>query len=333
MATCKGCGGDNPPGAARCQYCDQPLHTSRTLELDWDVRTGGGASGRGRLRLQAPTSVGSDAARVAVEAAFGAAVAALGPSAQAGQVEAHMRERLPALLPAGCVVDALSVESVSAFVLVGGAPGEAPAGASPARGCSLGCLALAAVLCCLPWGLFGPILVMAAGEDVTRVRSARVATTPDDALAQPGLIALQGVVATVDSGAPTSPDGVACLWLSTRDERGKEVVEKVDSFQVGALRVELDDTTTWDHASSFTYKVDGKAERYQAIRADKPVLVIGAVQPGGLVTGKVTVSTRATRDELADHYSSMRRFSLVVSGLGLVIPALLLALWFRRGRR
>jgi hypothetical protein len=47
----------------------------------------------------------------------------------------------------------------------------------------------------------------------------------------------------------------------------------------------------------------------------------------------VIVSTRATRDELAVHYTSMRRFSLVVSGLGLVIPALLLALWFRRGRR
>lgn len=328
MATCKGCGGDNPAGAARCQYCDQALQTLRTLELDWDVRTGAGASGRGRLRLQAPTSVSSDAARVAIEAAFGAAVAALGPEARAAQVEAHMRERLPALLPPGCALETLAVDAVSAFVLVGRA---AP---SSARGCSLGCLALASVLCCLPWGLLGPLMILASEEDLARLRSARVATTAQEALAAPGVVAVQGVVATVGSDAPLSPDGVPCLWLSTKGPGGEAVVEKVDAFRLGEVRVEVDDTASWDHARSFTHQVDGRTVHYQAIRADRPVLVVGTVQADGLLTGeKVTISTRPTRDALLEHLQGMQRFAIAVAIGGLLVPGLLVALWFRRGRR
>lgn len=332
MSTCRGCGGDNAPGAARCQYCDQPLQSVRALELDWDVRTGGGATGRGRLRLQAPAAVGGDAARVAVEAAFGAAMTALGPSADAARVQALMRERLPALLPPGCALEALSVESVSAFVLVGGAP---DATASGARGCSLGCLALATVLCCLPWGLLGPVVAVASESDIARVRGARLVTTPEEALGgAPGPVALQGVVATIDSGAPVSPHGDPCLWLSEPDERGRAVVTSVDAFRVGELRVELDATVNWDSPVSYRHEVPGRSRTYTAIRADRPLLIVGTLQPGGLLAGDhVYVSTRATRDDLVEHLESMRRSAIVLGVAALLVTGLFVGLWLRRGRR
>lgn len=324
MATCNGCGGDNAPGATRCQYCDQPLVVVRTLEMVWDVRTGAGATGRGRVALHVPTTVGSDVARTAVEAAFGAAVAALGPGADAPRVEAHMRERLPGLLPAGCSVELLSVESVSAPARSGGG----------FAACSLGCMTLAAALCCLPWSVFGPLMMVGTQADIDRYEQARVVTTTDAVGSQGGLVALEGVVASVGSDAPLSPDGVPCLWLSTPAEGGRREVQKVSSFRVGDLVVELDDDAQWDAPESLSHDVGGQTVHYGAIRADRPVLVIGPVaEGGGVVRGKrVFVSTRATRDEVVHHLTNVKWMGLALMILGLLVPAALAVLWFMRGR-
>lgn len=340
MATCRGCGGDNAAGAARCQYCDQPLREVRALDLDWDVRTGGGATGRGRLRLQAPASLGGDAARVAVDAAFGAAVTALGPEAQAAQVEVYMRERLPALLPDGCVVEALAVESVSAFVLVGGAPRGAAQGAhgpaaAPARGCSLGCLALFALLACLPCGLMGAVVGVASQSDIDHVRAARVLASPEAALtAERGVVAIEGVVAAVGTDAPVAPDGSVCLWLSQKGDGGRTVVSKVESFRVGPLTVQPDDGAHWDRAASFTHEVDGKSVRFQAIRADRPITLLGELLPGGVLAGEeLYVSTRPRRDAIADDLVQLQRVSIGVGLAGLLVTGLLVALWLRSRSR
>lgn len=338
MATCRACGGDNAPGKARCQYCDQPLHELRTLEVDWEVRTGDGASGRGRVRVQAPTTVGVEPTRAAVEAAFGAAITALGAAATAEQAQALMVQRLPALLPAGHVFESLSVNAVSAFVLVGGA--VAPAGPAPqvtapgsGLGCGLGCFALMLGLCCVSSGLLTVLLGFFMDSDVTRLRSAQVLSAAEASRAS-GYVCVEGVVAAVGTEAPVAADGTVCLWLSERDERGRTVVRTAPSLRVGALEVRPDTRTNWGEAAHLSPRVDGVVRTFSAIKADQPVTIIGQVERGVISGGAGSfVSTRPSRDAVADHLAEVSRASRIFGFFVLFVGALLLVAWHLARRR
>lgn len=338
MATCKTCGGDNAPGKARCQYCDQPLVELRTLEVDWDVRTGDGASGRGRVRVQAPTTVGVEPTRAAVEAAFGAAMTALGSGATAEQAQPLMAQRLPALLPAGHVFESLTVDAVSAFVLVGRAvaPGAGPHVATApgaGAGCGLGCIALLLSLCCLSSGFLSVLVGFLMASDVDRIRAAQVLSAADASRAS-GYVCVEGVVAAVGTDAPVAVDGTVCLYLSERDARGRTVARYAPSFRVGPLEVQPDSLTSWDNAKSHTARVDGVVHTFTAIRADQPVTILGEVERGVIAGGSGSqVSTRVSRDAVANHLADVSRASRIAGAIVFVVGALFLGAWWLARRK
>lgn len=318
MATCRSCGGDNAPGKARCQYCDQPLVDVRTLELDWDVVTPTGARGRGRARLHAAPGFDAAAARGVVEAAFTLAVTIAGADAGAARVQAAMAERLPGLLPPGTTVESITVESVSAFVLVADG-GPAPA-ASPPQGsgasCSLGCAALALALCCLLSGVssFGMSFAMVA--DAEEFRSAKL-VTPAEAAQADGYVALEAVtVSAVSSDAPLAPDGARCLWLRAQPRSGRqEPARWASSFRVGPVEVRVAPETTFDGAEAYPLGVE-RAE-HLAILADRPVTILGRASHG-VLDSRLRISTRRSRDELAEE---LERTARAARGSGLACSA------------
>lgn len=331
MATCKTCGGDNASGKARCQYCDQPLQELRTLEVDWEVRTGDGATGRGRVRVQAPTTVGVEPTRAAVEAAFGATMTALGSSATAAQAQPLMAERLPALLPPGHVFESITVEAVSAFVLVGRAvaPGHAhqPHPTSGGSGCGFGCVALLLGLCCVSSGLLSVVVGFLMTSDVERMRSAQVLSAAEASRAT-GYVCVESVVASIDTGAPVAVDGAVCLWLSERDARGRDVVSSVPALRVGPLEVRPDALTSWDNPATFTPRVDGVVHTYKAIKADQPVTILGTVDHGVIAGGSGSaVSTRLSRNAIADHLAEVSKAGRIGGTITLVLGAMFLVLW------
>ncbi|MBX3468724.1 MAG: hypothetical protein KF878_17775 [Planctomycetes bacterium] len=324
----------------RCQYCDQPLQTTRALEVHWQVRTGGGAVGRGVLRVSAPASAGAEPARVAAEAAFGAALTALGPGATPEQVQPLMAQRLPALLPAGHTLEALTVEEVSAFVPVArgvDAPHAAPFGAPAAAGsgCApLACLALAMGLCCVSSGLLGLLGGEAAAEDAARLRTATVMTA-DEARRTTGYVVVENVLPTAGDDAPVTSDGTVCLWLS-EPLPGKAVQRWATSFRVGDLEVRPDGQTRWDEPVSLVAAVGTRTPAgATAVRADRPVTVAGDAANGVIAGGRGSiVSTRPSRDAILrdlEHQARSGRIAMIVlTGLGAL---LLVAAWFLRRRR
>lgn len=341
MATCRSCGGDNAGSVTRCQYCDQPLQATRALEVHWQVRTGGGAVGRGVLRVSAPASAGAEPARVAAEAAFGAALTALGQGATPEQVQPLMAQRLPALLPAGHTLEALTVEEVSAFVPVArgvDAPHAdpfAPAPAAGGSGCTpLACLALAMGLCCVGSGLLGLLGGEAAAEDAARLRTAAVVTA-DEARRTTGFVVVENVLPTAGDDAPVTSDGTVCLWLS-EPQPGKASLRWTTSFRVGDLEVRPDGQTRWDEPVSLVAAVGTRTPAGAiAVRADRPVTVAGDAANGVIAGGRGSiVSTRPSRDAVLRDLERQARSGtvalIVLTGLG---GLLLVAAWFLRRRR
>jgi hypothetical protein len=338
VATCKACGGDNGPGAARCQYCDQPLADVRVVELDWELQTAGGATGRGRVKASAPAGAPTEGVRAAVEAAFGAAVTTVGADAGAARIAEAMRARLPALLPPGHTLESLDVTSVSAFVLVGRTPGGATA-PRPASGggCPLGCVALALSLCCITSGLAGGGTGIAMEWDVARLRSAKV-VTPAEAKTATGLVTVQAATATIDSDLLLGPDGTPCLWLREDRPQGgggaSPAAEHVEAFHLGPLEVRPGRvTTSWDQPEQVRAKVDGETVTYSAIRADKPVTVVGTVEAGVLQGDHVYVSTRPSAASMADGLAEAAQAGRIGGLVSLLLGALGLFAWWRVTRR
>ncbi|MCO5166475.1 MAG: hypothetical protein M9894_08930 [Planctomycetes bacterium] len=339
MATCRSCGGDNAGSATRCQYCDQPLQAVRTLEVHWQVRAGQGPVGRGILRVSAPASAGADPARVAAEAAFGAAITALGPQATAEQVQPLMAQRLPALLPPGHSLEALTVEQVSAFVpMARGVDAAASVGegsAAAAGGCGpLACLALAMGLCCLTSGLFGIVGAQSDAEIAARLGATKVMTAEEASRAS-GPVAVENVLPVVGAGAPVTSDGVVCLWLSEPGPGGAARSRWVDSFRVGALEVRPDATTTWDAPVTLVAPVGTHTRGVEAIRADRPVTVAGDAANGVIGGGPGSVvSTRPSRDAVLRELERKARDGRAATVVITVIGALLLVTgWALRRRR
>lgn len=337
MATCKTCGGDNAVGKTRCQYCDQPLADARALELDWEVVSPTGARGRGRARLHASAGFDSQAARGVIEAAFILATTVLGPDAGPPQVQAAMAERLPGLLPAGTVLESITVDAVSAFVLVAGAgPGARDVSpvAQPAGGgssCSAGCVALALALCCLTSGVSSFAMSFAMMSDVDTLRSARI-VTPKEAVTAEGFVALEAAtVSAVASDAPLAPDGARCLWFRLETTQGKpQVARWASSFELGGVVVRPGPDTTFDDPQPLPAGTD--RPEYTAILADRPVTVLGRVNRGVIEGPGVTVSPRPSRDVIADDLQHAARAGrgggVACSLVGLV----LFAFWLMAGR-
>jgi hypothetical protein len=119
VTRCRSCGGDNQPGTLRCQYCDMTMSEMQAVHVDWTCRTPRGASGRGKIDAQVPTTSGAEALRGFVDAAFSAAIDEVGAEAGPKAVEAAMGRRLSALMPKDHRIVTLEVEAVETFVLQG----------------------------------------------------------------------------------------------------------------------------------------------------------------------------------------------------------------------
>jgi hypothetical protein len=366
MSACQSCGGANSPSATHCEYCDQPLGGRQLVEVAWSARTAGGASGQGRIAVEAPTGTSTDRLRALAEAAFASAVDAEGAEASAEQIQSAMGEGLGPLLPTDHTITTLEITSFQAFVLVGKAadaaePAAAPSGAGR-RTVSLGLLAVS--LCCLSSGgvcMLGGVL---KSEEAKVVLSAPIVSV-DDAPSASGLICVEAAVAQVSSAlvaAVADPrraevaaveTGIACLFLretvtrTIRTPSGKKSSKKthvtnrhVDSFKLGALIVEPTDATQFLGLETLPSLTEGDVRTtYKALRVSTQLTVIGNVN-GGVMTAvsgtghKVFVSSAAGRDAVAAELKTASRvgyqFGYVALALGGFVLFLSLVGFWRR---
>lgn len=358
MLTCNSCGGDNPPGKLRCQYCDRVLVETRALDLEWSARTESGTSGRGRLELQVPVSAEAGQLRQLAQAAFSAAVADAGPDAGPERVRTAMEQRLGALLPRDHRVVTLTVEALDAFVLVGRPVDEARpfhARATPAAGGSgarplLGLGACGLGSCCLLWGA----VALAAGGDVAtaigRAERARVVTAAEAAQAD-GLVCVEGATAVVDSVLTIPGDATPYLVLvrsetrtdvvqvtrtrtrngrretETRDEvretAGAPVTRAVSRFRAGGLTVDPTGAELDELAPVAGTQVDGASTyTYKGLRADQPLTIIGTARRGAVANApddRLLISTRSDRAAVVTHLRSLATGMRGVGVAGLVV--------------
>jgi hypothetical protein len=313
MPSCASCGGDNPPQATRCEYCDQPLTGEKLVEVAWSARTSEGATGEGRVQVAAPTGADAGKVRAIVEAAFAAAVDAVGTGASAASIQADMEQRLPALLPTDHPLARIEVSHFQAFVLVAEGAEPAPRGGPTAQAAGNeasmgrtgrrivgGVFTLLVGFCCLASGAL--MLAISSDEAEVAKRIARATVVGADQRASAaGLVCFEGATARVDSAVmlrpgsqgPEGADLVPCLiaHVTTTTE------EEVTSTTTGADGRTRESTHTQRKSETETRSV-------QAFRIDGARVDLGdgaqaiLVEPTALtrrVEGKVTHSFKVVR--------------------------------------
>lgn len=359
MAQCRSCGGDNPAGAQRCEYCDQPLVSATTaIAVSWTASTSEGASGRGRVQVHAPSGATVDRVQAAAEAAFAAAVDALGPRADADDVADAMRERLAGLLPGDHVLAGFELDVFGpASAAPPAAGGAAAAGSAAATGVSIvGALVfLMFASCLLCSGILFIFMGGKEGELADRVDQARVVTA-DVAADAEGLVCVEAEVAEVDSALVVPPEDVAplesaageatrCIYYSVRIEPKREVEVRRDGEVTTERRRRGSSRTEKRHVSSFTLLGlsvhtsgdtkfdDGDADpfleleatdghyTYSGLPADVPITVVGEARDGKLDAS--IVSGRLTQGAIAGHVRSQARIGAVMGWICTGFGALL----------
>lgn len=335
------------------------------VHVDWTCRTPRGASGRGKVDAQVPTSSGAEALRGFVDAAFSAAIDEVGAEAGPKAVEAAMDRRLSALLPKDHRIVTLEVQAVETFVLTARPAepvrgGAGPAGPAPQKGCGLVgiFLLVASGSCCLLFGVAG----FGAGSEWSAAQAAaRRAPVMSAAAAAKasGLVCVEGVTAQVDSALRVEGAGevpylvlvetesrqeryterstrhldedrrVTVTEERTRTVKGDPVRRVVPRFAVGPLVV-VTDGAQWDgEAALAATRVSGASTfAYTGLRADVPLTIVGHAQAGTLGKGGETfvISTQPNQAALVARLGSLSTGSRVFGGFALAAGALLLVL-------
>ncbi|RMG11565.1 MAG: zinc ribbon domain-containing protein [Planctomycetota bacterium] len=217
MTTCPSCGAQNHTGATVCEYCDQALGARQLLVVQWSAQTGEGSHGEGRARVEAPAGADPERVQAACQAAFSASLDALGPNPDPNKLRADMRGRLAKLLPEDHRLQDLDLDSLDAFVPVARtvptassrplapqdrapSPSPVPAqGRGTVRGALAGSLVLLALGGCCLLGGAAQMATSGQMEDLADAMRSAPLREPEDAKAEGGLVALEGVVAQVAS--------------------------------------------------------------------------------------------------------------------------------------
>jgi len=338
MTQCSSCGGANPPEALRCEYCDQALAAVKALEVAWSARTGDGATGEGRIRVNAPATTEAARVRTILEAAFAASVDAVGSSAGTDELRSAMQERLGSLLPKDHQLIELEVSSFKAFVLVAGK--VAPARAAPPVAAARtpvksggGKSALAILGCSLLTCMFGGLCLVGGAlkaSEAKHVKEAKVMSA-EEAEGAAGMVCVEGTVATVDSALVVPGLEAGCLYYeetivrtvettrtttrgsdgtnrqqkSRRTERVGPVPKVVQRFHLGPLVVVPDlESDLLKTQFLGLEKLPGRSEgetqwEYSGLRVGIPLTVVGEVQAGEMRVGGPVFVVSSLKDKAA----------------------------------
>jgi hypothetical protein len=194
MAACPSCGADNAPTATTCAYCDRGIVARKDLEIMWEVDAGEGVRGKGSLVVDGPIDTDVEQVRSLVQAAFSATLDELGTGASKGAVEGRLRERLGRMLAQDQRLTELrlhGIEVASSMVAVRRTCAFLAAG-----GVTLTCLVFA-------WAASATSGAAALDD----LRAARVVTVEAARSTKGELIALEAVIADVDTRLAVSVPG------------------------------------------------------------------------------------------------------------------------------
>lgn len=357
MLTCNSCGGDNPPGKLRCQYCDRTLVETRALHIEWSATTERGASGRGTLDVQAPASAEAGHIRGLAQAAFSAAVADAGPGAGPDRVRQAMETRLGALLPKDHRVVTLAVDALEAFQLVGrpvdgagpvparpAAPVRASGGSGARPLLGLGLCGMSS--CCLLWGVMALLVGGDIATAIGRAEQARV-LQPAEAARANGLVCVEGATASVASALMIPGDPTPYLVLvrtevrsdvvqvtrtttrngrretETRDEirrtEGAAQTSTVARFRAGGLVVEPAGAEIDEVVAVAGTQIDGASSfTYKGLRADQPLTIVGTARDGVVANASGDRLYISTRKDRSAVVAHLRSLATGMKGVAVL---------------